>query len=52
MLYFFQGSAKKRDVRTINSSPSDLGPPSKTSNGTIGTPRSSVRNISALRKWI
>lgn len=33
--FFFAGPAKKRDVRTINSSSSDLGPPSKTvgSNG-------------------
>lgn len=45
------GAAKKRDVRTINSSPCDLGPPSKTStNGATGTPRSAARPITALRK--
>jgi hypothetical protein len=49
---FVVGAAKKRDVRTINSSPCDLGPPSKTStNGAAtGTPRSAARPIAALRK--
>lgn len=52
-LFPLAGSAKKRDVRTINSSPCDLGPPSKTStNGALGTPRSSARNITASRKFL
>lgn len=53
-LFLLSGAAKKRDVRTINSSPCDLGPPSKTSttNGTTGTVnRSIARTISTLRKF-
>lgn len=50
--FSFAGSAKKRDVRTINSSPCDLGPPSKTStNGVNGTPKSNARTIATLREY-
>ena len=45
------GTAKKRDVRTISSSPSDLGPPSKTSNGTNQTQKSSARTLPNSRKF-
>uniref|UniRef100_A0A182Q0L8 Uncharacterized protein n=1 Tax=Anopheles farauti TaxID=69004 RepID=A0A182Q0L8_9DIPT len=48
-----EGPAKKRDVRTINSSSSDLGPPSKT-NGTQQVPArsSAARAAAALQKRI
>ncbi|EDO64001.1 AGAP008555-PA, partial [Anopheles gambiae str. PEST] len=42
--------AKKRDVRTINSSSSDLGPPSKT-NGAQPARSSAARAAAALRKY-
>lgn len=42
-------SAKKRDVRTISSSPSDLGPPNKT----IGTPHNNNNNRTiAIQKGV
>ncbi|XP_049536812.1 microtubule-associated tumor suppressor 1 homolog isoform X2 [Anopheles darlingi] len=45
--------AKKRDVRTINSSSSDLGPPPSKTNGTQQPPRSSAaRAAAALQKRI
>ncbi|CAG9797539.1 unnamed protein product [Chironomus riparius] len=43
-------AAKKRDVRTISSSPSDLGPPPKTSNGTNQTQKSSSRTLPNSQK--
>uniref|UniRef100_A0A182VAX8 Uncharacterized protein n=1 Tax=Anopheles merus TaxID=30066 RepID=A0A182VAX8_ANOME len=45
------GPAKKRDVRTINSSSSDLGPPSKT-NGAQPARSSAARAAAALQKRI
>uniref|UniRef100_A0A182MUR5 Uncharacterized protein n=1 Tax=Anopheles culicifacies TaxID=139723 RepID=A0A182MUR5_9DIPT len=46
-----RGPAKKRDVRTINSSSSDLGPPSKT-NGAPPARSSAARAAAALQKRI